>query len=682
MGKKPLVAAAAVLGLLGIVPATVGAQTVPTFSSQNAPEPSDGISPAWSAAVLPRGAAAYDLWSNNHHYISGVITNVGRTGSTFVATGGTRHDTHGTAAFDVDGDGDLDIVEVAGAKAGEGEENNRLFINNGSNGFTLRANSGLERGSDRGRGVTPFDVDGDGDLDVLLSSLNSAPSESVIMRNNGSGYFTVMADNNNVVWPWLNFGSVSAITPGGESYLFGSRANSFARIDVKANAGAITAADVVNTVDFSSNSRPEAPNGLRDAVFGDFDGDLKPEAIVTRVHYDLDGADEEFAVRLGQQTGYYAEMIDINGTSSSIVSGAIPKTNATDGCWSASAADFDNDGDLDVLMACAGPFAQAATNTLLVNDGTGKFTISTSLPAAPQQVVEFGDPVANPRQATAKVVVTGDWNNDGAIDAFVGYGHDSETARDQVWTNNGASGNWASFDLDSNDKTNGIGAQIYVGAGGKWQARQVGHSMHVSQDAMTMHFGLGSATTVDEVLVVWPNGSVEAFAGTANKRATVAQGTGDAMTKAELTAALAAKPGTKPEPKPEPKPTDKNVYEQLAESSYAGSSGRDGALVRLYAAMFLRLPDDEGFAYWQARELQTGLRDVAWAFINSEESQLRYGSVSDEEFVRLLYVNILDREPDAEGYEYWLGVIARDDRMAVLLGFSESVEFKLQTSTS
>ena len=44
--------------------------------------------------------------------------------------------------------------------------------------------------------------------------------------------------------------------------------------------------------------------------------------------------------------------------------------------------------------------------------------------------------------------------------------------------------------------------------------------------------------------------------------------------------------------------------------------------------------------------------------------------------MKALYQNILDREPDAEGYDYWVGQLNNgvEDRSELLLGFAESTE--------
>ena len=72
-------------------------------------------------------------------------------------------------------------------------------------------------------------------------------------------------------------------------------------------------------------------------------------------------------------------------------------------------------------------------------------------------------------------------------------------------------------------------------------------------------------------------------------------------------------------------------------------------------------------------------RFVAQSFLASEEFIKRYGSnVSDETYTTTLYNNILGRDPDISGYNYWVGNLTNgsETRYELLLGFAESAENK------
>lgn len=107
------------------------------------------------------------------------------------------------------------------------------------------------------------------------------------------------------------------------------------------------------------------------------------------------------------------------------------------------------------------------------------------------------------------------------------------------------------------------------------------------------------------------------------------------------------------------------------------TDGVAGEAYRLYRAAFDRESDDSGLGYWIAQlENGSSLNTVANAFVASDEFQSLYGdSVTDEEFVNLLYNNVLDRDADAGGYTYWTNALHSDlTRADVLVSFSESVE--------
>jgi hypothetical protein len=110
------------------------------------------------------------------------------------------------------------------------------------------------------------------------------------------------------------------------------------------------------------------------------------------------------------------------------------------------------------------------------------------------------------------------------------------------------------------------------------------------------------------------------------------------------------------------------------------TDGLAGAAYRLYQAAFDRAPDKGGLGYW-IDELDAGKGDLAWMannFIISEEFKETYGtpsSVSNEAFLELIYNNVLDRDPDAEGFAYWMAELNSGfARERVLASFSESVE--------
>lgn len=110
------------------------------------------------------------------------------------------------------------------------------------------------------------------------------------------------------------------------------------------------------------------------------------------------------------------------------------------------------------------------------------------------------------------------------------------------------------------------------------------------------------------------------------------------------------------------------------------TEGNAGQAYRLYQAAFDRTPDAEGLGFWIDNYDDGNVDLVAMAgyFMQSEEFASKYGdpiSQSDQSFLTLLYNNVLDRNPDQLGFDFWsdqqdVGL----SRPEMLQYFSESVE--------
>ncbi len=98
---------------------------------------------------------------------------------------------------------------------------------------------------------------------------------------------------------------------------------------------------------------------------------------------------------------------------------------------------------------------------------------------------------------------------------------------------------------------------------------------------------------------------------------------------------------------------------------------------RLYLGYFLRDPDQGGLQYWTAqRQAGVTLAEVSEQFALSGEFVTRYGQADNPGFVDLVYQNVLNRQPDADGRAYWIGQLeAGMTRGELMAGFTESAEF-------
>ena len=108
------------------------------------------------------------------------------------------------------------------------------------------------------------------------------------------------------------------------------------------------------------------------------------------------------------------------------------------------------------------------------------------------------------------------------------------------------------------------------------------------------------------------------------------------------------------------------------------NAGATGFIARLYTKMLGRSYDDAGLEYWCRMYLtgQQSIEEVAsHGFLHSEE--LLNQKLSDKEFVTRMYQTFLNREPDAEGLQYWLAKLKTGEKTRdnLVYGFTLSREF-------
>jgi len=105
---------------------------------------------------------------------------------------------------------------------------------------------------------------------------------------------------------------------------------------------------------------------------------------------------------------------------------------------------------------------------------------------------------------------------------------------------------------------------------------------------------------------------------------------------------------------------------------------------QLYRSLLGREPDAEGFKYW-VEKVSSGentLGTVAACIADSPEYKTRIGidaaNTDYEKQIRELYKNMLGREPDVEGFKYWINKIlsGEDTISTVVRGIFESAEYK------
>ena len=109
-----------------------------------------------------------------------------------------------------------------------------------------------------------------------------------------------------------------------------------------------------------------------------------------------------------------------------------------------------------------------------------------------------------------------------------------------------------------------------------------------------------------------------------------------------------------------------------------GFDTADADVLRLYRAFFRRDPEVGGANYWLGlTALGVSIDAISAEFALSEEFNNTYGSVNNRTYLEILYQNILGRQPDAEGFDYWLGQLNSGalDRGGVVRWISANDEF-------
>lgn len=363
--------------------------------------------------------------------------------------------TNPTAA-DYDQDGDLDLfLHTPGPP-------DKLMRNEGGGVFTDATFPPLnDPGQARCAGWADYDLDGD--LDVYLGmGLNIGVNK--LLRNDGAREFLDVTTPALAVagGEGVNWGDVDA---DGDPDLFLQRGGGLANVLLR-NDGAAGFA----SVDAGALTAPGTSG--RGAAWADHDndGDL-----------DMYLANEFGGSRLlRNDAGVFA---DITGDS--------PALTFPGQAFACGWADYDNDGRLDLYVTT---FAGGPANKLFHNEGDGTFT------DVPAPGVTAG--------SNSLAAAWADYDGDGDMDLYCA---DYEEPN-RLYRNDLANGNhWLHVDLVGTVSNRfGVGAKVMVLAGGVQQLREVGTDMgYMSQGSLTAEFGLGAATSVDALSVLWPTGEFQ-----------------------------------------------------------------------------------------------------------------------------------------------------------------------------
>ncbi len=210
---------------------------------------------------------------------------------------------------------------------------------------------------------------------------------------------------------------------------------------------------------------------------------------VTRINFDNKNIAQDDRLLLQYESGF---------TDNTVAAGLqIPTA-----CISAVAADFDNDMDLDLYLACQSVTGNQK-NILYENFGQGIF-----------QLVGNAGGASGSMDGRADTVSTADYDRDGFIDLLVTNGYGSVPFADgptQLFHNRGNDNHWLEIDLEGKESNrDGIGAYLLLTTNNISQYRLQGGGMHgFTQDSPRIHFGLASNKVAESLVIHWPNGTVQ-----------------------------------------------------------------------------------------------------------------------------------------------------------------------------
>jgi serralysin len=127
-----------------------------------------------------------------------------------------------------------------------------------------------------------------------------------------------------------------------------------------------------------------------------------------------------------------------------------------------------------------------------------------------------------------------------------------------------------------------------------------------------------------------------------------------------------------------------NVERIQFDDGFVAIDNNAASIYRLYSAAFGRPSDKVGMGFWiSAMDNNYSLNQVALSFMTGQpEFDAKYGTnPSDDTFVMQLYHNVLGRDPDASGYDFWMNALSTTSeankpamRAQLLIDFSNGPE--------
>jgi hypothetical protein len=260
------------------------------------------------------------------------------------------------ATGDVDGNGTLDLVMATATRGRPGELRVVLHLNEGNGEFRDASDRLPDTSRFESLGVALGDIDGDGDLDLVVAVWYGVAR---VFVNDGRGRFTEPAPD---ALPWLTASALALVDVDGDRDLDLVVAAQTARLWLNDGSGRFA--------EVTATHLPES--AAQRMTTGDLDGDGDVDLVLAWLGW-------RNSILVNDGRGRF--------TDESLARLPAPNT----GSWAVALADVDGDGDLDLAF---GNYEQKQ-DQLYLNDGRGFFAdvTATHMPADTDSAydVRFGD---------------------------------------------------------------------------------------------------------------------------------------------------------------------------------------------------------------------------------------------------------------------------------------------------
>lgn len=364
--------------------------------------------------------------------------------------------TAGCSWGDYDNDGKLDLF--VSTLFGN---NNLLFHNEGNGNFTKVQNGIVVNDGGSSTSCLWLDYDKDGKLDLFVLNQQS----DFLYHNEGNGNFTKIVSGA-LVNDGLSGRSCAALDYNNDGWM---------DIITTAWGGPIRLFNNYNGTFILTNGIIPNYNAYYDGIaVGDYDNDGWLDLFICAIN-----------------SGSNLLLHNNNGTFSPVSS--LPSQESGPQGFGCTWADINNDGYLDLFATNLN-----SSNFLYKNNGNGNFSRINGEIIAFEQVYGIGNSTA-------------DFNLDGKMDLFVANnGVPNAPANNLLYKNIFQTSNkYIGIKLKGcTQNKSAIGARIKVVAGGNSYIREVsGGGGYHSQNMQFQHFGIGSATNIDSIIVKWTTGN-------------------------------------------------------------------------------------------------------------------------------------------------------------------------------